>query len=275
MNANSRLHQEEDQHDQHQRHPEHHVVLDRVDCEPHQVAAVVERVYLDVRRQDAMVQLLGFLLNPGEHILRLLAAQHEDHAFDRVAIFLEAEFSQAWRVSDRHLADVADAHGNAVVVSDDDISNVFRLGYEAQAAHVEKLRALRVKPPARICIIGRQRRQNLGHGDVIAVNLRRIEQHLILHHGAAKPGIVGHSWYGFVGPFDDPVLNRFQFLGAAIRAFEHVTVNQAGRTEQRRQAGHHARGQLHVGQPLKHNLAGEVVIGAFLERHDDVGKPVK
>ena len=166
----------------------------------------------------------GFFLHALEHVLRLLAAEHEDHAFDRIVIFLEAELSKARRVSDGHFADVANAHGNAVVVTDDDVSDVLGLGHQAQSAHIEKLRALRIKSAARVRVICRQSGNHLGHGDVIVVDLRGIEQHLILHHRAAEPGIVRHSGHRLIGPLDDPVFNRFQLLRAAIRAFQHVAI---------------------------------------------------
>ena len=61
--------------------------------------------------------------------------------------------------------------------------------------------------------------------------LRGIEQHLILHRRAAKAGIVGHARHRAVGALDDPVLNRLQFLRAAIGALQHIAIDQAAGAE--------------------------------------------
>jgi hypothetical protein len=79
-------HQERHQHDQHQRHAHHQVVFHRVDGQLHQVAAVVVRAHLHVRRQQVLVQLLRFGFHALQHILRLLAAPHHDDAFHRVIL---------------------------------------------------------------------------------------------------------------------------------------------------------------------------------------------
>ena len=125
-------HQKENQHDQDQDHAAFEVVLDRVDGELHQVAAVVERMDLHVRRQNAIVEFLGLLFHARQDVLGLLAGQHEDDAFDPVIVLLEAEFAQARRVADGDFADVADAHGHAVVVAHDDVADVLGLVHQAR-----------------------------------------------------------------------------------------------------------------------------------------------
>ena len=81
--------QEEDQHDQHQHHAAKQVGFHGVGGELHQFAAIVERMNLYVGRQDLPVQFFGLCLDSFQDGLRLLAAAHEDHALDRVIIFLE------------------------------------------------------------------------------------------------------------------------------------------------------------------------------------------
>ncbi len=92
--------QEEDQDDQHQHHAAQQVVFHRVGGELHQFAAVVVGVDLDVLGQDVLVELLGLCLDAFQHILRLLAAPHQDDAFDRIIVLLEAELAQARGVAD-------------------------------------------------------------------------------------------------------------------------------------------------------------------------------
>ena len=85
--------QEKDQNDQHQHHAAKQVVLNRIGRQIDQVAAVVIGMNLDVGRQNLAIQFLCLGLHSFEYVLRLLAAQHEDDAFDCVVIFLKAEFS--------------------------------------------------------------------------------------------------------------------------------------------------------------------------------------
>jgi hypothetical protein len=139
-----------------------------------------------VARQEIAVDLRGLLFHTFENVLRLLAGEHEDDAFDPVVIVLETEFSEARSVADGDLADVADVHRHAVVVPHDDVADVFGFGHQPKPAHVEELRALRVKAAAGVGIVGGQGVQHLRQRNVITVNLGRIEQHLVLHHRAAE-----------------------------------------------------------------------------------------
>ena len=108
-------HQEENQHDQHQNHAAHKVRFHGVRGEPHQIAAIVEGTHLDIRRQDAFIDLLCFLLHAFQHVLGLLAAQHQDDALDGVVSLVESEFAQPRRMPDGHVADVAHTHRHAIL----------------------------------------------------------------------------------------------------------------------------------------------------------------
>ena len=206
--------QKEDQHDQHQHHAAKQVVLHRVGGQLDQFAAIVKGMDLYVRRQNLPVQFLGLGLDALQNVLRLLAAQHENDAFDRVVIFLEAEFTQTRRVADRHIADVADPNRNAVVAADHDVADVVGIAHQADAAHVVELAALRIESAAGVGVIGGQRVHDLRNREVVAVNAGGIEQHLVLHHRAAEAGVVGHAGNRAVGALDHPILDGLQLLRA-------------------------------------------------------------
>ena len=87
--------------------------------------------------------------------------------------------------------------------------------------------ALRIESAARVGVVHRELLKHLRHGDVIAVEPRRIEQHLILHHRAAEAGIIRDAGDLFVGALDHPVFESFQFLRGAVGTFNHVAVHQA------------------------------------------------
>ncbi len=86
--------------------------------------------------------------------MRLLAAAHEDHAFDGIVILLEAKLAEPRRVADRHVANVPDANRHAVVAADDDVSDVVGIADQTDAAYVVELPALGVESAAGIGVIG-------------------------------------------------------------------------------------------------------------------------
>ena len=150
---------------------------------------------------------VGLLLHSLQHGLRLLAAPHEDDAFDRVVVLLKPNSPSRGSMADLHLADIADADRHAFVGADDDVLDVLGIADQADAAHVIELAALRVETAAGVGIVVRQRLHHLRHGQVVAVKPRGIEQHLVLHGGAAEAGIVRHAGHGLIGALDHPVLD--------------------------------------------------------------------
>ena len=110
---------------------------------------------------------------------------------------------------------------------------------------------------------------------MVAVKPRGIEQHLILHDGAAESGIIGHSAHLLVLALDHPVFKGFQFLRRAVRRFQHVAVNQPRRAGQRRERRRHTRGISHFAEPLKNNLPRKIIVGVFVEGKDHVREPVQ
>ena len=85
-----------------------------------------------------------------------------------------------------HLAYVAHANGHALIRPDHNVSNVVGVANQADATHVVELPPLRIEAASRIRIVRSQRCCHLRHGQVVAVDPRRIEQHLILHRHAAE-----------------------------------------------------------------------------------------
>ena len=83
--------------------------------------------------------------------------------------------------------------GTPFCVAHDDARDIRLVANQPQPAHVVELAALRIKSAAGIRVVDSKLRHHLRHGDVIAVQARRIEKHLILHHCAAESGIVRHA----------------------------------------------------------------------------------
>jgi hypothetical protein len=179
-------HQKENQHDQHQDHSAQKVRFHRIRSQFHQIAAVVVRHHFDVGRQDVIVKFFCFLLHAFEHVLRLIAAQHQDDAFDGVIRLVEPEFPKPRSAADGDFADVFHPHRHAVLRSDDDVSDVRLVPNQAEPADVIELSTLRIKSPAGVGVVHGELVDHLRHRDVIAVELGGVEQNLILHHGSAE-----------------------------------------------------------------------------------------
>ena len=149
-------------------------------------------------------------------------------------------------MTDGHVAHVAHAHRNAILRSDDHVVDVRFVFDQPKAPDVIKLSALRIKAAACIGVVDGKLLNNLRYRDVIAVQARRIEQHLVLHYRAAESGIVGDAANLFVLALDHPVFDRFQLLRRTVRAGEHIAIDQSRRTGQRRKRRLHPGGIGHL-----------------------------
>src|SRR5215469_3485702 len=119
--------QEKDKDNQHQHHAAQQVGFNRVGGEPHQLAAIVVGMDLHIGREDRAVQLIGLRLDSFKNVLRLLAAQHENDAFDSVIVVLIAELAEARGVADLHRTDISYADGHAIIATDNNVANVVRI----------------------------------------------------------------------------------------------------------------------------------------------------
>src|SRR5262249_17355516 len=142
--------QEKDQHNEHQNHPAEQIVFYGAGGQFHQVATVVKRTDFYVPGQDHLIQLFGLVLDPFQHVLRLLAAAHKDDTFDRVIVFLETELAEPRSISDHDLADVADPDRGSTIAAHHNVLDVLAVAHQANPAHVEELSALRIESAAGI-----------------------------------------------------------------------------------------------------------------------------
>ena len=139
-------------------------------------------------------------------------------ALDGVVILLEAELAEAGSVSDDYLAYVAHTDGDAFIGADDYVSDVLCVLYQADAANVVELSALRVEAAAGVRVVGRQSGGDSRDGQVIAVDACRVEQHLILHHRSttSKDGTV------HLGPMAVELPGQHRRIGHVQRTFEEI-----------------------------------------------------
>ncbi len=225
--------QKKSQDDEHQQHSAQQVAFNRLGGFGDQKMAIVKRHYLDVRRQDVLIDVVGLPIHPLEHSLRLLAHAHQDDALHRVVLLHVSEFAQPRGVTHLHLRDVVDVNRDAVVLRQDDVADVGRVPDQAEPPNVVKLAALRIEAAARIRVVVAQLLRHLADGNAVLQQFVRIEQHLVLHGRAAEAGVVGHALNGAVAAFEHPVLDVLQFLRRAVGALQNIAVDQAAGAEKR------------------------------------------
>src|ERR1700733_507448 len=225
----TKAYQEKNQHDQDQSHAQQQIVFDRADGEAYQVAAVVERSNFYIRRKNMLVQFFGFFFHAFQDVLRLVAAEHHDDAFDRVIVLVESELPESRRVADHNVAHISNVHRHAILRADNHSADIRFIPDQSEPANVVKLLPLRIEAAARVCIVKAELLNHGRHCDVVAVEPCGIEQHLILHYSSAKSGVVRNSTHLLVLSLDHPVFERFQFLRRTVRTFQHVAIHKAGR----------------------------------------------
>ena len=178
-------------------------------------------------------------------------------------------------MADHHFADVADAHGRAVPAPEHDLLDVFRTPRQAQTSDVIELAALGIETSPGVAVIRGKRIEDLRDRQVVAIEPRRVEQHLILHLRAAEAGIVGDPGHGPVSALQYPVFKGFELLRRAVRTFQHVTVNQAARAEERRQLRRHSVRKAGSGQALENHLPGKVAVRPLHESDSNLREAVE
>src|SRR5271154_4535080 len=155
------------------------------------------------------VQFFGFLFHAFQNVLRLLAAEHQDDAFDNIVILVESELAEAWSVANHNVAYIANVYWHAILRTDNYAAYVRFVSNQTEPANVVKLLALRIKSAACVRVVQAELLNHGGNRDVVAVESCGIEQDLILHYGSAKPGIIRDSAHLLVLPLDYPVFERF------------------------------------------------------------------
>jgi len=90
------------------------------------------------------------------------------------------------------------------------VADVFQRAQAPQAANIVELAALRIKSTAAIAVVDGQGALYLRYRQSDGSNPGRVQQYLVLHRAAAKPGIIRHAGNGFVLGLNDPILERFE-----------------------------------------------------------------
>src|SRR5271154_7110489 len=159
-----------------------------------------------------------------------------------------------------------DTHRNPVLRTNDDVPNIRGVTDQPKAANIIELSTLRIKSASGIGVVDRKLLYHGRYCDVVPVKSRRVEKHLILHHGAAKAGIVRDPGHLLILALDDPVFEDLQFLRRAVRTLKDIPVHQPRRTRQWRKRGRNAGRISYLAQSLENHIARKIIVGPILER---------
>ena len=223
--------QEQSQNHEHQQHAAQQVLLHRFGGLLDQALPVVIRHHLHVGRQHVVVEFLGHGFHAPQNDLRLLADAHQDDAFHGLILPHVSELAEPRRMAYLDLGDVFDVNWNPVLLLQDDIPDIRGIAHQSQAPDVVELSALGIESAAGVGIVITQLLGHLRNSDAIGEQLGGIQQHLILHVGAAKARVVRHALYRAVMALQNPIFDHLQVLRRAIRTLQNIAVDQAAGAE--------------------------------------------
>ena len=198
--------QEQDEDQCHHQDAEQQIVLDSGGGQFNQVTAVVIRVNLHIAGKDVLVQISRHRLDAGEHRLGGVAGAQEDHAFDGIVVLHVAELAQPRRMANGHLAEVLDPDRNTLVIRDDNFADIGGVAEPAQSTHVIELTAQLVEAAARVHVVIAERVDHVLDRDLVGIEQRGVENHLVLPCSAAKTRVVGNAGNRLVMAEENPVL---------------------------------------------------------------------
>ena len=261
-------------HQKDQHNPEHHVVQYGVGGDVDQVAAVVNALDTDTRRQYVgAVDLLDFGLDALDRRHALLAAAHQhDALYDVVVIVLPGD-AEARQVSDRHGRDVADPYRHAVRGRDHGVADLVHRMDQRDAAHDRRLWPEIDGLSADVDVAVVEDLQHLRQGQAVGYQPVEIDRDLIRLCLSAPAIDVDDPRHRLEAAFEDPILNRLQIRRRIAGWAQHpISVDFANRTPRRdlRQGTIRQRSQLR--QPVDHPLLRFVIGEVVSELQFDVGK---
>ena len=178
-----------------------------------------------------LIEFLGHGFHAPQNHLRLFADAHQNDAFHRLILLPVSELAEPRRVADFHLGDIFHVNRNPILLLQNDVADIRLIAHQAQSADIVKLPALGIKAATRIGIVVTKLLRNLRDCHPVREQLVRIEQHLILHVGAAEARVIGNALDGAVMPLQHPVFDHLQVLRRTIGTLQNVAVDQAAGAE--------------------------------------------
>ena len=250
--------------------------------------ALVERHDLHAGRQGSVrVDFLDFRLDARGHVVGVKGAVHHQDRRHHVVFAVAPRFAEPWRISDVDLGDVLHLHGNAVELGEYDVLDVadaialrqiLRAAavHQADAADVHGLLADIDRTAADVDVGIRDGADDLGQGDVVGVELMKVDLDLVLLRGSAPRVDLHDARHRKEAPLEDPVLDGAQVGQSEMgRSGDLIAIDLADQARSENLRGDVIR-QTDVLLEVDRGLGeGEVVIDAVIESHADEGEAVE
>ncbi len=269
----ARAAEKQDQDDQHEADALEDGVRDLVDRRVDEVGTVDIGDDLHALALEARVELGDLGVDALEHPRRVLAAQQQHGAFDRVVLAVVAEDAVSLLVGELELAEVAQQDRRAVALGDDDGAEIVERLHHADAAHDEAQVAARDDAAAGADVVGVDGGLDVGERQVEPHELLRVELELELGGEAAEVRDVGDARDLLERGNDDPALDLREVAQSLGVGFERVIVDLPGGRAQGIERRRQPRRQRHVLDALVDALARPVILDALAEHEGDERQP--
>ncbi len=194
----------------------------------------------------------------------------------RLALSVASDGSVAGEAADAHRGHVADTHGNALALRDDDGLDVVDRTHAALDPDEQCLLAVLEPPRAVVAIVGLQRLLQLRDADAAALERRIVGHDLERAHHAAQRVHIRHAGQRAQCRADHPVEQTPALGCGEITALDGEHEHLAERRGDGGETARHRRRQVldDVVEALGHLLPRPVDVGAVVEVDGDVGDRV-
>src|SRR6516162_4307335 len=216
----------EDQHD-----AKDHVVQHGARCDIDQIAAIIDPLDLDTRRQDARaVDLLYFGLDAADGRHALLAAAHQHDPLNDVVVIVLAGDAETRMVTDADGRDVTDFHRNAIERGDHRVTDLPHRVDQSDAADDRRLGPEIDGLAADIDIAVVEHLQYLRQCNSVGEQLVEIDGDVVSLGFAAPAGDVDDPRHRLEAALENPVLNSLEIGDAKAGRTDHpVSIDLADR----------------------------------------------
>ena len=263
--------------------------LERLDGALDERRAVVERHDPHARRQPRL-ERPDLLLHTVDDADRADAVARDDHAADGFLGALD-ERGHAEGVAELHVGDLSHEDRHAVLGADDHLLEIADARDQAEPADDRPRPARLDDVAADVAVASHDGVDHGGERDPVRAQAVGIDVDLVLAHGSADAGHLGHAGHRVELVADEPVLQRPEVAEGRALALNGVPEDMAHACGIRAERGDHAARQRlrEQVQPLEHARACEVEIDVVLEddidhreaegrrgaHHTDAGQPLE
>src|SRR5580658_4038043 len=282
-NGAAHVAEEEEENDGDQNHALGKVALHSLHRELHQIGTVEERHNLNALRQNAVIQLVDFLVDFLEDGVGVVPLLQEHNALNRVGVIDNRSIWPVCRFPDlaqadlgtlRHGSDVPDADGRSILCFHYRLLDVLHVRKKAHRLHIDLLRSLLDEAAAAVGVVVGDLVFDLPDAQPVRDELFGIKPDLVLLGRPAEARYIDDTLHAFEGFLQEPILERFLFhhVVGRVCAFERVPVDLPDRAPVGAHLRNQVGGKVHLAESFQHVLTIHVAGGVVIEDQHEAGK---